>query len=40
MLGWSLARLLRIIGLETIPDVKPGDDIAELIVNSCIREGG
>lgn len=32
-------KLLRIIGLETIPDVKPGDDIASLIVNSCIQEG-
>lgn len=32
-------KLLRIIGLETIPDVKPGDDVASLIVNSCIQEG-
>lgn len=32
-------KLLRVIGLETIPDIKPGDDIAELIINSCIQEG-
>ncbi len=34
-----MARILRIIGLETIPDIKPGDDIADLIVKSCIQEG-
>ncbi|MEM1546457.1 MAG: coenzyme F420-0:L-glutamate ligase [Candidatus Methanomethylicia archaeon] len=34
-----MARALRIIGLETIPNIKPGDDIADLIVKSCIQEG-
>lgn len=33
-----MAKQLRIIGLETIPNIEPGDDIASLIVNSCIQE--
>jgi len=34
-----MARKIEIIGLERIPDIRPGDDIAEIIVNVANSEG-
>lgn len=34
-----MAKLVKIIGLETIPEVREGDDVAELIVEAAKREG-
>ena len=34
-----MAREVRIVGLETIGEVKPGDDVATLIVEAAKREG-
>ncbi len=34
-----MAREVRIIGLETMPDIKPGDDLAKMIVEAAEREG-
>lgn len=34
-----MAREIRIIGLESIPEIGPGDDIAKLIVETAKREG-
>ncbi|RLG71721.1 MAG: coenzyme F420-0:L-glutamate ligase [Thermoprotei archaeon] len=33
-----MAKKIELIGLETIPEVKKGDDIGELIVSACRRE--
>ena len=33
-----MAKKIELIGLETIPEVKKGDDIGELIVKACRRE--
>ncbi len=34
-----LARVVEVIGLQTIPDVKAGDDVAKFIVEAAEREG-
>ncbi len=34
-----MVRRVEILGLETIPDIKPGDDIGKMIVEAAEREG-
>ncbi|RLG46507.1 MAG: coenzyme F420-0:L-glutamate ligase [Thermoproteota archaeon] len=34
-----MAKKVQVIGLETIPDIKAGDDLAKIIVEAAIREG-
>jgi len=33
-----MPRRIKIIGLETIPEIKPGDNLARIIVEACKRE--
>lgn len=34
-----MAKKIMIFGLETIPEIKPGDDLAKIIVKCAEKEG-